>query len=59
MNALGNPEFGAMRELTTAETDQVSGGQVYSPPSYPYHQGNEPQMPAPVTTKPPSPPYTS
>lgn len=58
MNALGNREFSGVRELTTAETDQVGGG-VYSPPSYPYHQGNAPQMPAPITTKPPSPPYTS
>jgi hypothetical protein len=26
MNALGNRELRAVRELTTAETDQVSGG---------------------------------
>jgi hypothetical protein len=57
MNALGNRELRAVRELTTTEIDLVSGGQVYSAPSYPHHQGNTPQIP-PSTTPTPY-PYTS
>jgi hypothetical protein len=47
----------AVCELSATEVDQVSGGLV-SPPPYPHHQGNTPQLPAPITTKLP-PPYTS
>jgi hypothetical protein len=52
MNALGNLKLRAVRELTTAEIDLVGGGQVYSRPSYPYHQGNTPQIPPSTTPTP-------
>jgi hypothetical protein len=55
MNALGNRESRAVRELTTAETDRVGGGYYTPPPPHALAPPSSPPLPkTPGANEPPN-----